>query len=167
MDRTSPAEVRYTGSMNPRLWPIVLAATTALLASCTSYTAPTLQVAETRVREETSQGIVLDFTLDADNSNSESLPLQSVRYTLYLNDEPVFTGYRSPEATLRRFGTQQITLPAVVPVDATHPRPTGMAEYRLEGTLEYLTPGEIAKILYDAEIQRPTVNFSKAGQIQL
>jgi hypothetical protein len=144
-----------------------LAAVAALLSGCTSYSAPTLDVVNVSLGDQTPQGMVIKFTLDADNENSEPLPLESVRYTLYLNDEAVFSGYRSPESTLRRFGTQQITLPAVVELGGENARPTGRATYRLEGTLEYVTPGEIAKILYDAEIQRPTVGFSKEGVIEL
>lgn len=146
---------------------LLLAAAAGLLSGCTSYSAPTLDVVNVSLGEQTPQGMVIKFTLDADNVNSESLPLESVRYTLYLNDQAVFTGYRSPESTLRRFGTQQITLPAVVPLGGESARPFGQANYRLEGTLEYVTPGEIAKILYDAEIQRPTVVFSKEGVIEL
>lgn len=150
-----------------RLLPPVLAAIIAVLPSCSSYAPPTLAVADVRLGEQTSEGMVIDFTLDADNSNAEALPLQSVRYTLYLNGEAVFTGYRSPEATLRRFGTQQISIPAVVALGSQRSRPTGRAEYRLEGTLEYLTPGEISRVLYDSEIQRPTVGFDQQGQIDL
>jgi len=163
----------YTLAMRNRIAGIgrrmagVLAVLSVTLASCTSYTAPTLDVSSVRVRERTAQGVVLDFTFDADNSNAEALPLQSVRYTLYLDGNQVFSGYRSPEATLRRFGTQTITLPAVIPVGAGGPPRTGTVEYRLEGTLEYVTPGEIARILYDADIQRPTVSFREEGTIEL
>ncbi len=150
-----------------RLFLLPVLALCSFLTACTSYSAPTLDVAAVKLGNQTPQGLVIDFTLDADNSNSESLPLQSVRYTLYLNGEPVFTGYRSPEATLRRFGTQQITLPAVVALGERRARPTGRAAYRLEGTLEYVTPGEIARILYDSEIQRPTVAFATQGELDL
>lgn len=137
------------------------------VGGCSSYEAPSLDVAAVRLREQTAQGVVFDFTLDAENSNSEAIPLRSVRYTLYLDGDPVFTGFRSPEATLRRFGTQQVKLPAVMELGAGKSRPTGTVDYRLEGTIEYITPGELAKLLYDSDIQRPTVSFLKEGKIDL
>ncbi len=140
----------------------------ALAASgCSLYAPPALEVAGARLGEQSPQGVVMNFTLDADNINADALPLLSVRYTVWLNGRAVFTGYRSPEATVRRFGSQQITLPAVVSLADGQPRPTGRAEYRVEGTMEYVTPGGISRILYDAEIERPTVQFSMHGEIDL
>jgi Late embryogenesis abundant protein len=154
------------------LMPVVVGAAGLLISSgCTSYAAPALSVADASVAERTPGGTTLRFLIDAENSNSEALPLRSVRYTLSLNGQEVFRGYRSPEATIRRFGTQQISLPAVIASGAAgddgQPLPGGVANYRLEGTLEYLTPGSIALILYDAEISRPTISFSKEGEIDL
>lgn len=144
-----------------------------LLAGCSSYTAPTLRVTEAIVAERTSQGTVLGFTLDAENSNAVEMPLREVRYTLDLDGQRVFEGFRSPEATIRRFAVQHITLPAVVSAEGAARlglRPDasgGPIRYRLAGTLTYLTPGEIEEILFDNEIRRPTVSFEDSGEIRL
>ena len=157
----------YTAAMVPRVLAAITAGFLAVLPSCTSYAPPELDVADVSVRGTTQEGMILDFTLDAENMNSEALPLRSVRYTLYLNGAPVFTGFRSPEATLRRYGTQQVTLPAVMALGPGKEAPRGHIDYRLEGTIEYITPGELAKLLYDSNIQRPTVSFEKAGTLDI
>jgi len=148
---------------------------TFVLGGCSSYLAPTLKVAEARVTERTAQGTVLSFTLDAENPNAVELPLREVRYTLDLDGQRVFEGFRSPEATIRRFAVQRVTLPAVVSAgDAARLKlnlgaggSPGSIRYRLAGTLTYLTPGEIEEILFDNEIRRPTVSFEDSGEITL
>ena len=38
--------------------------------------------------------------------------------------------------------------------------------YRLGGTLEYVTPGEIAEILLDTGLRRPKVIFAATGSVE-
>ncbi len=145
------------------------------LGGCSSYGPPTLKVAEAGVGERSAQGTVLNFTLDAENPNAVELPLREVRYTLDLNGERVFEGFRSPEATIRRFAVQRVTLPAAI--SAADAARLGLAlglgssggpvRYRLAGTLTYITPGEIEEILFDNEIRRPTVGFEDEGTLRL
>jgi len=152
----------YTGGMtNVR---VILAASLAgvlacCVVGCSSYPSPTLAVADAKVTQTTDSGSVITFNVDATNSAEVALPLKTLDYTVYLNNQEVFRGTRSPEATLRRFGTQRISFPAVIAGAAPAP---GTA-YRVEGTLGYVAPGEIAAILFDYEIERPTVPFSASG----
>ncbi|MCC6675999.1 MAG: LEA type 2 family protein [Phycisphaerales bacterium] len=145
----------------------VLSVLTGVLAGgCSSYEAPNLKVVEARVSERSAEGVVLMFTLDAENPNEEGLPLRSVDYRVLLDGREVFTGTRSAEATLRRYGTQQIRLPAVVAM--TDPGAVApAANYRIEGTLSYITPGEIAEILFDAGVRQPSVGFSGEGKADM
>lgn len=135
------------------------------LAGCSTYTDPRLDVTRARVVERTDAGVVIDFFVDATNPNEVPLPLREVRYTLELDGKPVFTGFRSPESTIRRFGTQPITLPAVVRAEDAGGLSAGTAVYRLSGTLTYTTPGEIEEILFDNSIRRPTVSFADEGTL--
>lgn len=129
---------------------------------CSSYEAPNLKVVDARVTERSEEGLVLTFTLDAENPNEEAVPLRAVTYRVSLDGRQVFEGTRSPEATLRRYGTQQIRLPAVVA--ASEPSfGASEAKYRIEGTLRYTTPGEIAEILFDTGVRKPSVGFSGEG----
>lgn len=109
--------------------------------------------------------MVLTFELSAGNENDVSLPLRQMTYDLELDGKRVFSGTRSPEATLTRLRTHRVTLPAVVRVDESRPRPTGVVPYRLRGTLTYVTPGAFAETLFDAGVRRPTVDFSENGSI--
>ena len=143
----------------------VLGAIAAVLASvmggCSSYPSPTLTVTDARVTQTTDAGSVITFNVDATNSAEVALPLKTLDYAVYLNDREVFRGTRSPEATLRRFGTQKISFPAVV----AGPVPTAGTAYRVEGVLGYVAPGEIAAILFDYDIERPTVGFRAEGTL--
>ncbi len=143
------------------------------LAGCTSYAPPKLEVVEAALAAETPDGLVISFALDAANDNAVELPLRQVRYRLALDGRRVFEGVRSPEATLRRYGSQRIVFPAVVALGpegdtgAGRTRPTGEVAYRLEGELMYTTPGQIARILFDAGVSRPSVAFAREGRIDL
>lgn len=140
-------------------------AVSAGLAGCAGHSPPRLTLAGAGTGERSDQGVVLLFTLDAENENDHPLPLKSVRYSVYVGGERVFSGFRSPEATLRRFGTQQIVLPAAV-ADASR-LPAGPADYRVEGVLTYLTPGALAEALFDQGVRRPRVRFRGGGTIDL
>lgn len=150
-----------------RLLHIALALALALpLAGCSTYAPPSLEFAQPTLAEESPDGFVLAFALDATNSNEVELPLRDLRYTVAL-DGRVYRGVRSGEASLRRLGTQRIVLPAAFPLPEGMPRPRGPVGYRIEGELRYVTPGEIAQILFDTGVRRPTVSFRHEGTIDL
>jgi hypothetical protein len=140
---------------------------TALLVGCSAYAPPRLVVVGTRVASSSPDGIVLEFTFEATNTNEVELPLREARYKVSLDGKEVFSGVRSPEATLRRLGSQQIVIPAAVALSEGRPHPTGIARYRVAGELGYTTPGEIAQVLFDTGVRRPVVSFSHDGQIEL
>jgi hypothetical protein len=152
------------------------------VGGCSSYRAPALEVSRIRLVEETPAGLVLNFDIDARNDNEIELPLREVRYTVRLHGAPgsadtvVFSGIRSPEATLRRRGTQRITFPAAIAIDvpqapatsgSADQRPTGIVRYTVEGELRYITPGQIAQILFDLNLRRPRVHFRDEGMLDL
>lgn len=151
--------------MKAPAWLLVLTAS-AGLAGCTSYAPPSLTVAEAAIVEESPSGLVIDFAIDATNANAVELPLREVRYSLRLDGEEVFRGVRSPEATLRRLGTQRFTIPVAVRLDEAN-RPPGVVRYTLEGQLLYLTPGQLAEVLFDIRVRRPTVSFRQEGTVDL
>lgn len=142
----------------------LLATTLVFLTGCSAYDAPTIEVAGARITQETPEGVVIDFTLDATNPNEVDLPLERVRYALRLDGQQVFTGTRSAEATVRRLGTQQLTLPASIDL-SRFAMPEGDVEYELTGSVVYVTPGEIAQILFDAEVRKPRAAFRQRGTL--
>lgn len=134
---------------------------------CAAQPDPRLREASVTVGERTSSGQVLNFTLLADNPSTDPLPLREVRYTLTVEGKEVFRGVRSPEATLRRYGTQQVTFPAVIPVTLGKPLPAGEVSYVLSGTITYIRPGAFSETLFDAEIVQPSVDFTAKGKVPL
>ena len=137
----------------------------ASLGACAPHAPPSLSVSGVRVAQRTDAGLVIDFQIDARNVNSFALPLKSARYTVWLDDRRVFKGVRSPEASLRRLGTQRLHLPAAIP--ASVPLPRGVVGYRISGTLSYVRPGALAEVLFDAGVITPTTNFSHTGTVDL
>jgi hypothetical protein len=117
------------------------------------------------VTERTDDGIVVTFTMLADNPNSVPLPLRDASYSVTLNGKPVFSGIRSAQATVRRFGTQTFTLPAAVPMakDAAG----GMQPYVLHGSVKYLVAGALAETLFDIHVRRPSTDFRGSGIVDL
>jgi hypothetical protein len=134
-------------------------------AGCRSYSAPVLDVQSAAPGEPSDTARVVRFTISAENSNEVELPLTVVRYRLLLDGQQVFEGVRSPEATLRRLGVQSFVIPAVVP--RGEDAPGGPKFYMLEGTLEYITPGSVAQILFDLGVRRPRVSFREEGTLDL
>ncbi len=149
--------------MNPavRLCPLV---PIALLAACTSYRAPVLTVAETRVRESAPTGVVVEFLVDAENPNAEPMPLREVRYAMEVDGRRVFECVRSPEATLRRFGTQRLVLPVVLPL-APGASPPSASSVTLSGILSYIAPGRWAETLFDTGVSRPEASFTTSAPV--
>jgi hypothetical protein len=134
----------------------------ACLAGCSTHTSPALSVTDLTVGQRGDQAVVLLFTLDAENANSVPLPLREVRYRFALDGREVFAGRRSAQATLRRFGTQQVRLPVVIPLADMPDHP---ADYQLTGKLVYIAPGEIAQILFDTGVRRPSTTFKHHGSL--
>jgi hypothetical protein len=124
-----------------------------------------MTVADARVTERSDEGMAVVFTLDAANANQEAVPLREATYSLELEGKPVFRGVRSAEATLRSRGTQQFALPAAFPLSMLPA--SGAVRYRLSGSIEYITPGAFAEVLFDTGVRRPDASFVEEGVIDL
>jgi hypothetical protein len=140
---------------------ILLMGCVAVLGGCGGYAAPSLHMSSARVTEQTAEGYVIDLAVDATNTNSVELPLKEIRYSVSVDGRQVFSGVRSPEATLRRLGTQTFHIPAV----GAGAAPTAGSRYVVEGRLRYLTPGRLAEVLFDIKVRRPTVRFREEGTL--
>jgi hypothetical protein len=144
---------------------LLLALSLILLGGCTSTRPPKLTVTSAALTERTADGMVLTFTVEADNMNPDPLPLRDVTYQVTLDGHSVFGGVRSAEATVRRFGTQSFTLPAAVPLSG--PAPEGTVPYTIQGSIKYLVPGALAETLFDIHVIRPSTDFAGAGVVDL
>ncbi|MBC7772830.1 MAG: LEA type 2 family protein [Pyrinomonadaceae bacterium] len=107
------------------------------------------------------------FTVNASHDNDKVLPLREAHYALEVNGQRVFSGIRSAQCTLSRFGSQQFTIPAAVPAASLTGLSGDVVSYRLSGTLTYITPGALAELLFDTGVSRPSVGFSHQGTLDL
>lgn len=141
----------------------------AMLGGCASVSEPRLSVAEARATERSEDGAAMVFVIDAKNENDDALPLRTVEYALDLDGRRVFEGTRSAEATLRRRGEQQFSLPAVVKLrdEASAGIGQGVSRYRLTGEVYYITPGQFAEVLFDTGVRRTSAVFAFEGEIDL
>lgn len=129
-----------------------------LLSGC-SGRAPTVSVLSAALGESSPDGQLVQFQVRATNPTTSALPLVEARYSVWIDGERVFAGVRSPESTLSREGEQTITLPASVPAGVAAPGAT----WSVRGTMTYLSPGVLLKVLFDAGVVRPSVGFSGSG----
>ncbi len=136
----------------------------AMITGC-SYRAPTLTVSDVRLTERTESGFVLTIGIDAENRNEIELPLREVHYTVALENGSSYSGVRSPEASLRRLGTQRIRFPAAFSLAPGAAVPTGVVRCTVSGTLDYTAPGEIAQALFDSGVRKPSVSFKGEGRV--
>jgi len=139
-------------------------------SGCTRYQAPKFRVVSIVEQERSEQAVVLGFNLEAENRNDEPLPLERAVYSLTLDGEEVFRGSRIARVTAPRFGTQVLELPVVVPADAVPPGrfdAAGEMRYRLDGTVEYLTPGRFSEFLFDLNVRRPEAPIDVRGTLEL
>lgn len=155
--------VPYPWPRMNRLPRALIVAPLAALAGCTQ--APSLRVVDVRTVERTEQATVVEFTVEGENLNDIELPLRTARYSLQIDGRSVFEGERSPEATLRREGTQRFVLPA--PIPASLASGGGERTYRLAGTLGYTAPGQLAEVMFDLGVSNPTVDFAQSGTLDL
>lgn len=150
--------------MNAKILCCAAVAGVALLGGCSSYQPPILTVTDTRVRESAPTGVVVEFLVDAENPNAEPMPLRELRYTMEVDGKRVFECVRSPEATLRRFGTQRLVLPVVLPLSQGESAPAA-SSVTLSGVLAYTAPGQLAETLFDTGVRRPEASFQTGATV--
>ncbi len=127
---------------------------------------PRVTLSEVTLGEVTDEGFIINFNLTLANPNPETLELYRVKYDVAVDGRPAYHGLRSAEASVSARGEVTIRVPAVVLYDdigGDHV-PTSL-DYALSGRLWYLSPGELAEVLFDAGVQRPSVAFVAAGTL--
>ena len=120
--------------------------------------------------EESEEAVAFTFELELQNPNPEPIELREFHYRLSMNGQEVYVGRRAASITLHAHALQTIELPAVMRYHlfgwTRRDRPQSLS-YELKGTLLYMTPGELAEILLDIGVRRPTVTFAKVGRLDL
>lgn len=137
-----------------------------LLGGCSGRASPGAVVVDAQLREKTAEAAVVEFVIETTNPNDIELPMRDVVYSLSVDGHRVFTGRRDAQATMPRGGTQRITIPAVVPMGEGGVMP-GVYRYTLKGRVFYSLPSQLADVLFDAKLSRPSVGISDEGEIDL
>jgi hypothetical protein len=137
-----------------------------MLVGCSGQPAPRLSVIDASMTERSDSGMVVTFTVQADNATGHEVPLRDVEYEVLFHGRPVFRGTRSAQATVRRYGTQDFTLPIAIPAGGNESL-TGAVPYTLKGKVTYLVPGALAEALFDMDVVRPSTDFEGRGVVDL
>jgi Late embryogenesis abundant protein len=136
-----------------------------VLGGCNGAVAPRFRAVGVREIESDNERTVIEFTVEATNPNVDPIPLRQINYSITMNGEVVFTGVRSPETTLHTFSSHVFKLPAVLPTSVMNS--SGELAYSLTGTAQYIPPGRLAEVLFDAELKVPEAPINLVGSINL
>jgi len=131
------------------------------LGGCNKSLAPTFEAVGVREVQRDGDRTVLEFKVLATNPNPEPIPLRSISYLVSIGDSVVFKGVRSPETTLHTYSEHEFTLPAIVPSELL----SGSFEYALLGSVQYIPPGRLSEVLFDADIKVPEAILDISGSI--
>lgn len=146
--------------------PLMLLTLLSATTGCSSVTRPGVAIEGASFGASSDDAQVLDFALRLENENREPLELHEFHYTLMINGQTVYSGRRSAEATLSARGGKVIVIPAVVPRSSLSDAGSSIG-YQLSGRLWYRSPGELADILFDSGLHRPSVGFGTQGDLEL
>ncbi len=138
-----------------------LGAAALLLVGCNGAMAPSFQAVGVEEIERTADRSVIVFTVRATNPNRDPIPLRTVSYRVQIDGEVVFRGVRSPETTLHTYSESEFVLPAVVPMEYLD----GAIDYALLGSVQYIPPGRLSEVLFDAEVHVPEASLNIRGTI--
>ncbi len=149
-----------------------------LLGGCSRRATPSAVVTDASIHSRSAEAVVIEFVIETTNPNDIELPMRDVVYTLSLDGDRVFSGRRDGQATMPRGGTQQLTIPVVVPMDVGDVGGVGgeggeggvvpgVYRYTLRGRVYYSLPSQLADVLFDAKLSRPSVMISDEGEIDL
>src|SRR5262245_34346507 len=123
------------------------AATIIMLGGCSNYVDPSIALSGSKVADVSDEALAVRFMLDLKNPNNEPLKLLHFKYDVNVDGKRVFSGMRAAEATLASASARQIEIPAVIRLAEVGWNPQDLpphAQFSVNGTLEYVTPGDIA-----------------------
>jgi len=133
------------------------------LTGCNKSSAPTFSAVGVRQLEDDGNRTILQFSIEAKNPNKEPIPLKQITYRVEMNGVEVFRGVRSPETTLHTYSSHVFYLPAVLPVGTINQ--SGEIEYQLIGAAQYIPPGRLSEVLFDAKVKVPEAPINIVGTI--
>lgn len=143
--------------------PLALILLLPVLGGCSTAAPPTFAAVGVREVAQGDGKSVIEFSVEASNPNREPIPLRLVSYRVEIDGEVLFEGVRSPETTLHTFSSHVFVLPAVLPESALRDR--GEVGYAIRGSAQYIPPGRLSEVLFDAELEVPEALIDLEGTI--
>ena len=148
--QTKPSAQGDLGALG---WILGICTLCLMLGGCSKALSPTFTAVGVREVERNNDRSVIEFIIEAKNPNREPIPLKEIQYAVAIDGQEVFTGLRSPE---------------VLPMDVVGAvGSAGDIQYRLNGSVEYIPPGRLAEVLFDAKLKVPTAPIDLSGTINL
>jgi hypothetical protein len=141
-----------------------------LVNGCSGFRPPTSTLREVAITERGNGGTTLQFTFELRNPNNEPMELRDLSYRVSLQGTEVYRGRRATLTTLPAEGMRTVRVPAVVlseTLDLAAIAPSTDVQYAFSGSLIYIAPGEIAEILLDSGVRKPTTRIRESGQMNL
>lgn len=142
----------------------------AAMCGCSGFREPVVTIVNAQITETSDSAIGLGLRLDLANSNNEPVELYEFTYAVTINGTGTYRGRWAASATLPSNGSRQLLIPAVVRYDQlgwTENSLPAEARFDVRGSLLYKAPGDIAEILFDIGVRKPTVSFSGQGILKL
>lgn len=139
--------------------------TSLFLGGCHQAMPPSFTAVGVHEVEHTQDRSVIEFVVEATNPNKEPIPLKQIIYRVEIDGVEVFAGVRSPQTTLHTYSSHEFKLPAVIPSSAF--AGLGEVSYQLLGTAQYIPPGRLSEVLFDAEMKVPEAMIDLSGTINL
>jgi LEA14-like dessication related protein len=141
-----------------------------LQGGCSAYRDPQISMNRVAMLERTGEAVSANVLLDLANPNDEPLELLEVNYSVRVNGKVVSSLRRSAQATLAAKGARQIEIPIVIPfhqLEWTADQIPEQTAFTVRGNVQYVTPGEIAQILFDTGVRKPRAGFEAEGALAL
>lgn len=122
------------------------------LTACSSIAPPIVTVESVATNADAPQTSYVELVTE--NPNAKELPILSVQYVVTSAGQS-YTGTRTGQETLSRYGQRRLRLPVIMNV------PAGQ-QVDVRGSVEYLKPSTIARTLQENGAGGSTVEFAGA-----
>lgn len=124
---------------------------------------PGIAVEKVQLTQRTQEGVRVEVTVRLSNPNEIALPLVYASYGVELDGLGRFELGDQTNRTLPAKGSQVVVLPAAFAL------PEGSSDtqgYSVWGSVEYVPPGQLRRVLTESGVPLPSASFSEQGRFE-